>query len=185
MHYKNILLTYYLKNNGNWDEIFESLRRKDSVDLVENYEHNFYTLMCDVYPKRLKECYKPPFVVFYKGIETLLNKYNYTFLLGKNVFNVPTNDVVETTKDKVNIAGGVVELWGANWEENFKIALGYCDKIVITKEIKNGSKEIRLIELALQMGINIYVKPTEHESFNNKLIKEGAFLIDSNKDLLP
>lgn len=78
----NILLYFAIKYEGDWDKIYEAINKKEKVDscelekLVSNNKDKFITLIDSDYPRRLKNIYKPPFVLFYRGKKELLEDGN-------------------------------------------------------------------------------------------------------------
>ena len=76
-----ILVFFHTKYQGNWDEIYGALSRKEKVDLDEarrNYEelskdYRIITLIDEGYPDYYKTDYfKPPFVIFELKTENTL-----------------------------------------------------------------------------------------------------------------
>lgn len=81
-----ILLYLSLKYSGNWMAVYNSLQRKEKIQM-EDINHAFCqvkadytTLLEDVYPEGLKSIYKPPFGIFSYG--------NYKLLNNKNIFTI-------------------------------------------------------------------------------------------------
>lgn len=70
---RDILAYLSIKYNGDWDQIYAAIKNKEKIDekqlheLLSNNQSQFYTLIDDQYPASLKNIYKPPFVLFYKG----------------------------------------------------------------------------------------------------------------------
>ena len=64
----NDILAYFaIKYNGDWDEIYSAINRKEKVDLEEKFIllskcGKYITLLDNEYPSKLKGIYKPPFV---------------------------------------------------------------------------------------------------------------------------
>ena len=72
---RNILVSLALKYKGEWDKIFDAIKAKETPDeeLVEEASQTkAITLLDPEYPNELKQCYKPPLVLFYKGDISLL-----------------------------------------------------------------------------------------------------------------
>ena len=73
----DILIYFYEIFNGEWDEIFKAINRKQRVDkdicipmvrkLMEEYD--YITVIDDDYPEEYKTQYKPPFVIKTKKIK--------------------------------------------------------------------------------------------------------------------
>ncbi len=78
MNTKELLLYLSLKFNGEWDIIFDFIKKKNRIDndemssYVNSFNGNYITLLDPEYPDYLKNTRKPPFVIFYKGDISLL-----------------------------------------------------------------------------------------------------------------
>lgn len=70
---RKILLSLSLKYNGDWEEIYEAIKRKEPIDRkeiseVENrIKCKYVTIIDPEYPSYLKTMNKPPFVLYYYG----------------------------------------------------------------------------------------------------------------------
>ncbi len=73
MNARQILLYLSLKYEGNWEDIYDAIKRKEPINeddmLIEisKIKSNVTTLIDDDYPLYLKCIYKPPFVLYYYG----------------------------------------------------------------------------------------------------------------------
>ena len=76
---ESILVYLSVIHNGEWNEIYQDILDKQPVDKnevekeIEKLECNYITLLSPKYPSCLKNIFKPPFVLFYKGNIDLLN----------------------------------------------------------------------------------------------------------------
>ncbi|MGN1295547.1 MAG: DNA-processing protein DprA [Bacilli bacterium] len=76
---RDILLYFSYKYKGDWQNIFDALQRKETVNeeevnaSIKKVGNNFITILDDDYPSKLKNIYRPPFVLYYKGDKLLLN----------------------------------------------------------------------------------------------------------------
>lgn len=68
------ILTYLaIKHKGDWEKIFEALRKRepmdeeDALNLVKKLKCKAVTVIDPEYPQSLKRCDRPPFVLFYYG----------------------------------------------------------------------------------------------------------------------
>lgn len=109
---RDALIMLSMKNNGNWEGIYEDI--KNNVDvfndavLVEKLER-FHdsevaavTIIDEDYPEILKQSYKPPFVLFYTGDLAMIDRAVESIgILGK-----------ELISDNIVSDGGVVTLLG-------------------------------------------------------------------------
>jgi len=79
LNQREILLYFALKYNGNWDDIYEAIKKK--LPIIEEEFHalksklksNYFTILDAEYPLSFKGVNKPPFVIFYYGDINLLN----------------------------------------------------------------------------------------------------------------
>ena len=82
MEMRDILLYLTLKHQGNWEKIYNDIASKtfyndkDINETVENFKGNFITIVDKEYPTKLKNTWKPPFVLFYEGDINLIKKDN-------------------------------------------------------------------------------------------------------------
>jgi DNA processing protein len=73
MEARNLLLYLSIKYRGNWDKIYEAIKRKedvkeDDVNLArQETKSKYITIIDSDYPKVLSQIFKPPFVIFYYG----------------------------------------------------------------------------------------------------------------------
>ena len=79
---REILLALAIKHKGDWNKIYTSLQKKDydftqeEENLAQNYAGNYITILDSEYPDYLKQGFKPPFVLFYKGDISLIDKHH-------------------------------------------------------------------------------------------------------------
>lgn len=206
MESREILLAVALKCNNDWNRIYsylsdnpqhieESLTEED-IARAKNFTGNYVSFLDAEYPERLKQKPKPPFVLYYEGDINLLKrvdengcKNHLVFLHGPNCFNIPQTDLCVITDDnKIDICGGL-KVWfntDSMSVDRYGLAAGLCYNIVGTKEYNLNSRSWFLgitVANAIYLGANVFLKPTTFPSYNNKLIKEGCFLIDSYSDI--
>lgn len=71
--------------NGSWDRMFKAIQNKeyptDKIDDVSQ-NHQFVCITDPSYPTKLRQSFKPPFVLFYEGDLSLLNKNNIMCICG-------------------------------------------------------------------------------------------------------
>ncbi len=75
---RNILIYFAIKYKGNYKKIYNAILKKEIVDSseiekVKKLDIKAITIIDDIYPISLKNCYQPPFVLFYKGDISLIN----------------------------------------------------------------------------------------------------------------
>lgn len=75
---RDILIYLSLRYKGCWDDIYGAIKRKEPID-DDAYKEAMATLKSEAltiidknYPEHLKQCHKPPFVLFYYGDISLL-----------------------------------------------------------------------------------------------------------------
>ena len=72
MQARKIIVALAIMHKGDWDKIYQAILKKEypseeeMEELVSSYKGNYITILDEEYPKRLKEGYKPPFVLFYE-----------------------------------------------------------------------------------------------------------------------
>lgn len=70
---RDIIVYLAIKYQGNWNAIYDAIKRKELVDeptvheTLAKQEFKVVTIIDEDYPERLKKMYKPPFVLFYDG----------------------------------------------------------------------------------------------------------------------
>ena len=78
MNAKKLLVALAIKYDGNWEEIYRALIRKDFLideeveKLCRTVKSKVVTILDANYPEYLKNYYRPPFVLFYYGDISLL-----------------------------------------------------------------------------------------------------------------
>ena len=196
------ILAYALKYANDWNLINSAIQNKEPIEdiFIEEAQHftgNYITIVDNEYPNRLKQKYKPPFVLYYSGDLSLLRhvddnggRNNLVFLHGPNTLRIPSNRLcVITCDNKIDICGGL-RVW-FNCEstnvDRFGLAAGLCQNIVGTKIYQENSHSWFVgitIPNALQMGGSVYMVATTEPSYNNRLIKDRCHLIDCYADIL-
>lgn len=172
------------QHNGDTNAILRTLHNCEvnlfeAKDIVPN--DTFITYLDKEYPIELKQSGKPPLVLHLNKMVDLNTLKKRPLLKGKNKFSIESPITIEKNENgKLVVKVEDIEIWGGNTEYDiYQIALALCNKLAITEQIQN----ILLVEVALQLGKEIYITPTIRPSFNNELIKNGALLLDSIKDL--
>ena len=80
----NLILVYFAKKyNGNWDEIYQAIAKKEKVEMSEltkledDMDCKYITIIDEDYPNHFKSKYKPPFVLFYKNTKPTEENTNH------------------------------------------------------------------------------------------------------------
>ena len=92
---RNILISLAIANNGDWNSMYSQLERKEGFDTELSTDENVITFVDKNYPDRLKQVFKPPFVLFYKGDISLLNNDNIVSIV---FTREPTNEGLTALK---------------------------------------------------------------------------------------
>lgn len=72
-----ILISAVINCKGNWNETYKIVsNHKYYPETKMDCMDNFITILDKEYPEQLKQAYKPPFVLFYKGDIALLKEHN-------------------------------------------------------------------------------------------------------------
>ncbi|MCD8194706.1 MAG: DNA-processing protein DprA [Coprobacillus sp.] len=80
---RDILIYLSLKNDGDWDKIYEDIQNRanldfsDSDDILSKLDSNVVTILDKEYPRQFANIFKPPFVLYYKGDISLLSNPDY------------------------------------------------------------------------------------------------------------
>lgn len=191
MDARELILRLCLEHQNDGNKVYQAILNKEVVDeTIDISGINFISILDEEYPEQLKRTLgsHKSFVLYYKGDKEILNNVdNMIFLYGENKFNLPEEKLI-TIEDRVLNIGGRLKIWFNKEPKNphrFMLAACMCQKMVITKEypLVNNSFIKLSVSTMLCNGGDIYVTPTNYPSWNNHLIKEGAFLIDCAEDL--
>ena len=87
MDIRKVLLFFALKYDGDVQEIYNAITRKEkieeNIDNIEEKIHcSYMTIMDADYPLRLRAIMQPPIVLFYYGDKELLNSLNNVAVIG-------------------------------------------------------------------------------------------------------
>ena len=114
---EDALIGLVVKYKGDWNKIVKAVKDREALDMDE-YDRllwgysaaersNILTLLNDKYPSCLRNIYKPPFVLFYKGdINLLSDRYVRVTVLTDN--NAPAELLAKAVKDITDLPGRVV-----------------------------------------------------------------------------
>lgn len=164
----NILLYFAIKYEGDWDKIYQAINKKEKIDpkqleeVIAKNKDNFITLISNDYPLKLKNIYKPPFVLFYKGDKNLLYDKGVNIGVvgsrkhteyGKKVTEKLVKDLVDR---KVTIISG--------------LAKG-IDSISHNIALDNNGKTIAV----LGNGLDVYY-PNENKKLQDRIADNGLLI---------
>lgn len=169
MNTRELLLYLSLKFNGDWENIFDFIKKKCRVDknefenYVSGFSGNYITLLDDEYPECLKVGRKPPFVLFYKGDINLLSSPRHLML---GVIGARNNTdygfrnckriIKELNQDIIIISG---------------LAKG-IDGIAHQASIESKKRTIAVLGCAIN---KIY--PSDNESIYDDIVKNNGVII--------
>lgn len=116
MNMKEILLYFSIKYEGDWEKIYKAIADKEKVDdsdvkaTLETVKCKYITIVDDNYPDKLKNCIRPPFVIYYYGNWDLVNEEKILAVVGTreaSLYGIQACEkLVKGTKDgKVIISG--------------------------------------------------------------------------------
>lgn len=103
------LALYSYRYHGNWNAIRKAIQMQEEVTEVPVRE-NYVTLVDAGYPSCLKQLKDPPWVLFYKGDITLLEKPMVTIVGSRNVSTYGaevTGYIADRLKDRYCIVSGL------------------------------------------------------------------------------
>ena len=166
MKAREILLTLAIKNQGDWNKIYQDLQNKvcptdeeeeQAQKLIQEKKINFLTILDENYPDNLKQSFKPPFVLFYYGDIGLLGNSNKIACLGSRDSDLYSNKGMEKyidteCKDKTIISNNSHDI----------------GQIVCNKAIKNNNDLI----IVLPSGIDLCYPETNKLAYEK--IKVGT-----------
>lgn len=192
---KEVILTIYHKYSGDWDKIYEHIKNKtpiteDDVSKAKNWLEgndltmdNVVTIIDKDYPDSLKQCFRPPFVFFIKIYnKDSLNQKRF-YLIG-NLNLKQRIEVLSSSCGYKILLGDSAEILtlAQNLHDAQNLAIGFSQGLVIYSEQSKQDVE-EVVHKCLCSGKDVFVNPTSYPSYNNKLIKDGAYLFDSVEDL--
>ena len=146
---KDVLVFLSIKYQGDWNSIYQAIKNKELVDetqvqeSIAKIESKIVTIIDEEYPESLKKIYKPPFVVYYKGDLSLLNKNNVG-IIGTPNFSHETskrlNILLKETKIKYP---GIVyaTINNSSYEEYIHGTYGKEYVLVLDREVRPYDKE--------------------------------------------
>lgn len=145
---EKVLLYFSLKYKGDWDKIYNALDKKEKIPhqdlegINSKVKSNYITILNPLYPKYLKNVFKPPFVLFYKGDISLINHFHKTIgLVGGETVSDYDNKQIETLTKGLNKEDRIISTFneiGAN-EIILNNSLALKNRIILI--LNGGIKE--------------------------------------------
>lgn len=152
MEYREKLIAYAIKYDGDYFKILKAINNNDEI--IEINCDNCITIFDDNYPSELKDLKYPPFVLFYKGNLDLLNKEK----IGIVGSRIPVDYSLKATSYLVN---------------------NNMDKVIVSglaKGIDAKAHEVAKYSIGvLGCGID-YIYPYDNLALYIKLEKEGLII---------
>ena len=136
---RKIILALAVKYNGEWNKVYESLTKKDFLNLdekfveetYEQFKGKFITILDKEYPEKLKQTFKPPFVLFYEGNIDVLTDTSTKLAISdnrsieSNDFSIAMDMLSGLPQNTTLILGGEGELSKSLLEKPVIMVLGY------------------------------------------------------------
>lgn len=160
-----ILLYFSLKYKGDWNKIYAALEKKERIEThqikelekrVKKENIKYFTILDPHYPDSFKTCYKPPFVLFYKGNKELLKSNEFYFITGDtNKSQHVSNNIKQILHKAKNLKTinslhkGVEELLYEKWPEKNNIIF------VCANSINNPDSAINIMDVNLKDNLII------------------------------
>lgn len=114
----DILLFFSWKYEGDWYKIFEAIDKKEKVDykelarIKENLKDNYVTIIDKDYPIGLRNVFNPPFVLYYQGDLSLINKKVLAFVgcrKNSEYGEIMVNKLIKPLGRKYTIVSGLAK----------------------------------------------------------------------------
>lgn len=152
-----VLVSYAVKYHGDWYKISKALKDQEPVEEVV-IEESYVTIFDDDYPDCFLQLRFPPWVIFYKGDLSLLQKPSVTIVGSRNVepYGVYTTRLcADVLSKKYVLVSG--------------LARG-VDGLVHEQALKNGTKTIGVIGCGLMYPYPKVNLKTKEEMMRNHLV---------------
>lgn len=169
MDSKKLLIALSVRFDGNWNEIYGFITRREEISeeeintLCSKVKCKVITILDDNYPSFLKRCKAPPFVLYYEGdISLIQTEEKHVAVVGSRkaspfYLNVTKEIVSKLDKDIVVVSG---------------LASG-IDASAHQAALDSGKKTIAVIGC----GINV-VFPTENAPLYKNIKEKGLLLTE-------
>lgn len=144
MNAREILLALAIKNNGDWDSIYNDLVEKVMPPEEVEYNGKYITILDEEYPEELKHILKPPFILFYEGNIDLLKENNKIAIVGTRE---PSEWGTKAIEDMVKKAPVVINGFGRGTETIAIERAGNNSIAVLPEGIKKTIAGLTISEL--------------------------------------
>lgn len=214
---KEVLVAVAAKNGGDWSKMYKFIkaRTKPTDEEIERFSplaEQAVVILDEDYPNTLKNAYRPPMVLFYKGGErSLLGKIGISSisvlddgkdLQAKKIIDdilehggliaIPELDsgdiVIKNKTQSLTLSEYPEGAYDANSKEQrarvVGISASLCNKLFIGI-VKNTLANTAVFS-AISSGKDVYVMPTSLGTSyaNNELIRDGAYVALDWKDVM-
>ncbi len=173
---RDILLYFSIIHDGDWQKIYDSIEKKEIADLqkIEAFKKDincaYVTIIDPHYPKALKNCFYPPYVLFYRGDIQLLDSSKKVGIVGsRNHSEYGTIMAEQLTKELV--------------QSNHVVVSGAAKGIDIIAQktcLQQGGKTIAVIG----NGLNHYY-PAENKNYIKAIEEQGLVVSEYPPNALP
>lgn len=120
MNIRNQIIATSILYHGKWDDIYWSIvskklvDEKEADDICSKINCGVLTIFDAEYPLYLRECYHPPFVLFYYGDLSLINDYRKNIaVVGTRKASYKalcnTDKIVQDIAKKLNVVSGLAK----------------------------------------------------------------------------
>ncbi len=180
---KTILLFLSLKYKGDWESIYEAIRKKEkfsreeALEAEKNIKCNVLAITDDEYPEALKSCFKPPFILYYYGdLNCIQKECRCVSYIGSREASSYGKKMAE-------------EISGELASRNYTIVSGMAkgiDGAATRAALNAGGKAVGV----LGSGIDVCY-PMENQDIYDRLKREGLLIseyppgVKPNKDNFP
>ena len=169
---KKLLTFLAIKHHGNWDKILASIKNPTEEDwAMSEYprktSYKSITILDEEYPNQLRQIYRPPFVLFYKGDISLLSKFEHCLAIvgtrepSERVVSHTKRIIGELPKDIIIVSG---------------LANG-IDTVAHETALENNMKTIAV----MPTGIN-YCYPSINRGLYKKIAETGLVISEYPAD---
>lgn len=171
---RDIVVALALRHNGDWDKILKSIKEKDTLteeELTQAAKTPAITLVDEEYPTSLRQCYRPPFALFYKGDVSLLKD------CAKSIAYIGARDASEYGK---RMAEGICSDLVENGCAMVSGMARGIDSIALKTALDNGGKAVAV----LGSGIDCCY-PKQNQDLYDELAEKGLILSEYPGMTLP
>lgn len=171
---RDIMLYLSCINDGNWLDIYKSIKNKEKFDQVKLNEFkksitsNYITILDDDYPEVFKNVIYPPYVLFYRGDISLIKEKNIMAVIGARENTLYGEQMTKKL---------VIDLVNRGYIIISGLARG-IDSVAHTTCLENGGKTIAVVG----SGLN-FTYPKENYHLQ-KEIEENGLIISEYPDFV-